>query len=231
MSADLDERLAVRDLARELSDVDDLGCWLTLDPKARDRYEEMARVARTGSCPRDEDNTWEAGHHSGFREALALIQAAFSVYCLDCDENTIELGEYYMLKSDVWAETGVSQRRHLCVPCVEKRLGRRLRSDDFIDVPMIGMRTRRGCGRGCRAATNRRRRCRPSRKETDRDARPRHGAVGTAVEDNPLLDNVNEILRPYVEQLPITLRQIFYRPVAAYDTRRPRTPTPASARR
>jgi hypothetical protein len=32
----------------------------------------------------------------------------------------------------------------------------------------------------------------------------------------PLLENVNEVLEQYVEQLPLTLRQIFYRLVAAY---------------
>jgi hypothetical protein len=43
--------------------------------------------------------------------------------------------EYYSLLDDVWKETGLGPRDGmLCIKCVEKRIGRRLKSTDFEDV-------------------------------------------------------------------------------------------------
>jgi hypothetical protein len=49
------------------------------------------------------------------------------LHCLDCGVNTAEIGEYYMLRDELWAATGVAPDGWmLCVACAEKRLGRRL---------------------------------------------------------------------------------------------------------
>jgi hypothetical protein len=47
----LQERFALLDVAQALADVDEPGCWWTLGPEARARYEAMAIVAieRLGS--------------------------------------------------------------------------------------------------------------------------------------------------------------------------------------
>jgi hypothetical protein len=50
--------------------------------------------------------------------------------CMDCGVDTHKIGEYYMVKDDVW-ESAVSGRALLCVGCLETRLGRRLLSADF----------------------------------------------------------------------------------------------------
>jgi hypothetical protein len=61
--------------------------------------------------------------------------------CLDCGVNTSAVGDYYSLHDDVW------QRAHpdaadpdaggmLCIPCLERRLGRRLNALDFTDAPI-----------------------------------------------------------------------------------------------
>jgi hypothetical protein len=52
--------------------------------------------------------------------------------CLDCGTDTIEAGEYYILRDDVWLSTGVKRDGGmLCIGCVESRLGRRLNRSDF----------------------------------------------------------------------------------------------------
>jgi hypothetical protein len=55
--------------------------------------------------------------------------------CLDCMMPTDDRGEYYMLKNEVWALTGLGTNDGmLCVGCVEDRLGRKLGSVDFSDA-------------------------------------------------------------------------------------------------
>jgi hypothetical protein len=51
--------------------------------------------------------------------------------CLDCDVNTVETGEYYSLRDDVWLKANPAGAGMLCIGCVETRLGRRLASRDF----------------------------------------------------------------------------------------------------
>jgi hypothetical protein len=56
--------------------------------------------------------------------------------CLDCGENTIEIGEFYMVKDDVWAQVCEPDGGMLCIGCLEERLGRRLVPDDFKDCQL-----------------------------------------------------------------------------------------------
>lgn len=62
--------------------------------------------------------------------------------CMDCGMNTLHENEYYMLTDDTWfaARSDVKDKYKrtgmLCIGCVENRLGRQLRPDDFADVPL-----------------------------------------------------------------------------------------------
>jgi hypothetical protein len=64
--------------------------------------------------------------------------AVCSVNCNDCGVDTQDIGEWYMVKDEVWAAAWLkrSKREFLCIGCLETRLGRRLTSDDFIDAPI-----------------------------------------------------------------------------------------------
>jgi hypothetical protein len=55
--------------------------------------------------------------------------------CVDCERDTIELGEYYMIHDHVWPlpRRGAGM---LCIGCLERRIGRRLTPGDFTDAPI-----------------------------------------------------------------------------------------------
>lgn len=59
-----------------------------------------------------------------------------SFHCMDCDINTGEINEYYMLKDSVWSLIVPLQDGMLCIGCVENRLGRVLTKDDFTRYPV-----------------------------------------------------------------------------------------------
>lgn len=55
--------------------------------------------------------------------------------CADCGIDTMPTcrchdAEYYMVHDQVWEAAGLG-RGHLCIGCLEARLGRRLTPDDF----------------------------------------------------------------------------------------------------
>jgi len=57
--------------------------------------------------------------------------------CVDCQVDTQDIGEYYVVGADVWAS--VDMKKHggmLCISCLELRLGRELASSDFSDAPV-----------------------------------------------------------------------------------------------
>lgn len=57
--------------------------------------------------------------------------------CIDCHTNTGEIGEYYMVRKNVWklANLGPDDGM-LCIGCLEKRIGRKLTHWDFPDIPV-----------------------------------------------------------------------------------------------
>lgn len=61
--------------------------------------------------------------------------SALSV-CADCGVDTAAIHEWFMVRDDVWHESGVQPDAFLCLACLEVRLGRELCPDDFLDVPM-----------------------------------------------------------------------------------------------
>ena len=56
--------------------------------------------------------------------------------CMDCTVDTDTIGEYFMLQHHLWAQIHPDRIGHLCVGCVESRLGRTLTAADFLDVPL-----------------------------------------------------------------------------------------------
>jgi hypothetical protein len=64
-----------------------------------------------------------------------------TVYCADCGEDTIMIGEWYMVTNEVWERAWGNDPRAgwgkiLCIGCLEKRIGRRLMACDFTDAPV-----------------------------------------------------------------------------------------------
>jgi hypothetical protein len=58
--------------------------------------------------------------------------------CIDCGINTLDAGEYYMVKTNIWKLTGLGiSGGMLCINCLEKRIGRKLTPDDFnLNLPI-----------------------------------------------------------------------------------------------
>jgi hypothetical protein len=60
--------------------------------------------------------------------------------CHDCGINTLPLAqpdraEYYMVQHAIWDEFG-PDKGYMCIGCLETRMGRKLNSADFLDVPV-----------------------------------------------------------------------------------------------
>jgi hypothetical protein len=51
--------------------------------------------------------------------------------CQDCGVDTLLSNESYWVWAGVWEEAKAAKDQFLCVGCIEKRLGRELRPDDF----------------------------------------------------------------------------------------------------
>ena len=67
-----------------------------------------------------------------------LCDAHASDCCMDCEKHVSEFNEYYMVKSDIWYSVVINDEeyRYLCIGCLESRLGRELRPEDFTDYPV-----------------------------------------------------------------------------------------------
>ena len=54
--------------------------------------------------------------------------------CLDCGVDTGKIHEHYFIQTALWMEVVGSKSGMLCIDCLEKRLGRKLRKQDFPSV-------------------------------------------------------------------------------------------------
>ena len=56
--------------------------------------------------------------------------------CMDCEKHESEFDEYYMVKNEIWASVVFPSEWYmlLCIDCLESRLGRYLRREDFMNV-------------------------------------------------------------------------------------------------
>ncbi|MGV9859077.1 hypothetical protein ACWDTD_10550 [Gordonia sp. NPDC003425] len=60
--------------------------------------------------------------------------------CLDCGQDMSEVDEYYFLRDDVWLSVVPGRAGHLCIGCLEVRLGRELVAGDFKERPTLDER-------------------------------------------------------------------------------------------
>ncbi|WP_374159065.1 hypothetical protein ACEWX3_07535 [Mycobacterium sp. G7A2] len=58
-----------------------------------------------------------------------------SFECIWCGVDTLEIGEYYSVKDDLWNKYGPAHGC-LCIGCLEGRLGRQLVPGDFTSAPI-----------------------------------------------------------------------------------------------
>ena len=57
--------------------------------------------------------------------------------CVDCKIDTEKISERYMVHMELWLTVMPSHDAGmLCIGCLEARLGRKLRQEDFFDAPM-----------------------------------------------------------------------------------------------
>lgn len=59
-----------------------------------------------------------------------------NLHCIDCDVNTEDIGEYYMVHVGVWPKEIGPHNGMLCIGCLEKRIGRQLTPEDFTLCPL-----------------------------------------------------------------------------------------------
>lgn len=91
---------------------------------------------------------WEANNNNEDLTYESLVEQAKPTSCDDCaidvtpydeDGRPTEGGwEWYMVRDEVWQEASRDGQpaRILCVGCLEQRIARRLKPDDFADLPL-----------------------------------------------------------------------------------------------
>lgn len=70
------------------------------------------------------------------REALQLFADMARFACQDCMAGTAEESDYYMVHTHVWSQAHPKHFGMLCLPCLQQRLGRRLKLNDFTNAPI-----------------------------------------------------------------------------------------------
>jgi hypothetical protein len=63
---------------------------------------------------------------------IDTVSEAWGFLCVDCQEDTDKLNEYYMVRDTVWKQAKGPAAGMLCIGCLERRIGRRLRRADFL---------------------------------------------------------------------------------------------------
>lgn len=66
-------------------------------------------------------------------EACRLFHEHGMFLCFDCNVNTSESGDYYMVQEAVWRTARPEGTGMLCLDCLQKRLGRTLLRADFTE--------------------------------------------------------------------------------------------------
>jgi hypothetical protein len=77
---------------------------------------------------------------SAIREREAKDRARVESRCLDCREETSfradKADEWYMVHNELWLQANPAGQGKLCIGCLEQRLGRQLKPDDFTEFPV-----------------------------------------------------------------------------------------------
>lgn len=77
---------------------------------------------------------WEPEHLTRENWLHIAVEAAMSLGigdCVLCGVNTYQIGEYYMVRKRLWDKYGAGDEM-LCVGCLERQMGRKLKAADFI---------------------------------------------------------------------------------------------------
>jgi hypothetical protein len=95
--------------------------------------------------------------------------------CVDCRKDTNKSGEYYMVRDEVWAASGITPHGGmLCLRCLERRIGREINIEDFTaQCPTL-------------KAWNKHVAARPDRARRNRDPRGPIDPAGSSPEPLPL---------------------------------------------
>lgn len=65
------------------------------------------------------------------------IRKLYNPRCVDCKVDTQYIQESYMVHDHLWLSAGMTKDGgRLCVKCLEKRIGRKLRRQDFFLCPL-----------------------------------------------------------------------------------------------
>lgn len=77
------------------------------------------------------------------KERADIARAKIDGRCLDCRKQTtfnerVVGDEYYMVHDELWLRANPKGKGKLCIGCLEERLGRRLKPNDFTDCLLNG---------------------------------------------------------------------------------------------
>ena len=68
-----------------------------------------------------------------------FLESTHCFNCVDCHKKIkVNTKDYYMVQDHIWEE-GVQEENRgnlICLDCLEKRLGRKLKIEDFTDYPV-----------------------------------------------------------------------------------------------
>ena len=122
--------------------------------------------------------------------------------CEDCHQYTT--GEYYMLHDYVWHQTGMKKydQKELCIGCVERRLGRKLHSGDFMDIPLNHLMT----GKSARLKNRLQRPAPAIRKAQIQDLDLSHGTPYWHAKTMTVDDRVQQIKKELQRNFQATVR-------------------------
>ena len=93
----------------------------------------MIFLAEDGALPSD-DETLTKNEFLHFM--IEVVDIMDTSECVLCGVNTMDIGEYYMVKRNLWKKYGAYGDGVLCIGCLEERMGRRLVRADFTKAPV-----------------------------------------------------------------------------------------------
>jgi hypothetical protein len=101
-------------------------------------------IAESGHEDADEMLAWFDARMETTRNTLMPLtpwsrpasQQGKGFLCLDCEVDTFEIDELYVVTDELWARVNPGKGGMLCIGCLEKRLGRELTPDDFPSLPL-----------------------------------------------------------------------------------------------
>jgi hypothetical protein len=141
------------------------------------------RTKRAGCCASSPDRAGTGYDQEGKHSKLdgADVRPVVVSACADCGVGTHTIGEWYMVKDDVWDQAWRGRRKSwsgkapgqevLCIGCLEARLGRTLTAGDFTNA-MINDPRKNNMSKRLRDRLTRRRRASAGMKLVQNRRRP-----------------------------------------------------------